>query len=149
MYDVIAVISEQDPSLAAFKISVLLVDDQIIIVEAIRRMLRDQHDIEFHYVTDATLALQTAQQLQPTVTLQDPAMPLIDGFGLINLYREDPFLCSVPVIVLSAKENPKLKARSITVGANDYALKLPDKLELLARIRCQAQPRLQYGRLGE
>ncbi len=41
----------------------------------------------------------------------------------------------MPVIVLSAKEDPKLKAHSFAVGANDYVVKLPDRLELLARIR--------------
>lgn len=127
--------NEQEPRLTSFKVRVLLVDDQLIIVEAVRRMLSDQHDIEFHYVTDALLAVQTAQQLQPTVILQDLVMPSIDGFGLIQLYRDDASLGNVPVIVLSAKEDPKLKAHSFSVGANDYVVKLPDKLELLARIR--------------
>jgi two-component system chemotaxis family response regulator WspR len=44
-------------------------------------------------------------------------------------------LRQVPVIVLSAKDDPKLKAHSFAVGANDYVVKLPDRLELLARIR--------------
>jgi two-component system chemotaxis family response regulator WspR len=127
--------TEQEPRLTAFKVRVLLVDDQLIIVEAVRRMLSDQHDIEFHYVIDATLAVQTATQLQPTVILQDLVMPSIDGFGLIQRYRDSEALSNVPVIVLSAKEDPKLKAHSFAVGANDYVVKLPDKLELLARIR--------------
>jgi PleD family two-component response regulator len=86
-------------------------------------------------VTDATLALSTALQLQPTVILQDLVMPSIDGFGVIKLYREEEALRHVPVIVLSAKEDPKLKAHSFVTGANDYMVKLPDRLELLARIR--------------
>jgi two-component system chemotaxis family response regulator WspR len=133
----IAVATAADPeqALTAFKVRVLLVDDQLIIVEAVRRMLSDQSDIEFHYVTDATLALQTAIQLQPTVILQDLVMPAIDGFGLIQQYRGDEALRHVPVIVLSAKEDPKLKAHSFATGANDYMVKLPDKLELLARVR--------------
>ncbi|MBG6221701.1 MULTISPECIES: diguanylate cyclase [unclassified Janthinobacterium] len=118
-----------------FKVSVLLVDDQLIIAEAIRRMLSDQQDIEFHYVTDATQALDMALRLQPTVILQDLVLPGIDGFTLIQLYRENAVLAHVPVIVLSAKDDPKLKAHSFTVGANDYVVKLPDRLELLARIR--------------
>jgi two-component system chemotaxis family response regulator WspR len=118
-----------------FKVRVLLVDDQLIIVEAIRRMLADQPDIEFHYVTDPGAAIATAHQLQPTVILQDLVMPETDGFTLIREYREDKVLAQVPVIVLSAKEDPKLKAHSFGVGANDYVVKLPDRLELLARIR--------------
>src|SRR5450830_1958171 len=124
-----------EPALTEFKVSVLLVDDQLIIAEAIRRMLSDQQDIDFHYVTDATQALDTALRLQPTVILQDLVLPGIDGFALIQLYREHAALAHVPVIVLSAKDDPKLKAHSFAVGANDYVVKLPDRLELLARIR--------------
>ncbi|MES2165230.1 MAG: diguanylate cyclase [Pseudomonadota bacterium] len=135
MSEVLATAADQEHTLTAFKVRVLLVDDQLIIVEAVRRMLSDQTDIEFHYVTDATLALESAKQLQPTVILQDLVMPSIDGFGMIQLYRESEELRNVPVIVLSAKEDPKLKAHSFATGANDYMVKLPDKLELLARVR--------------
>ena len=119
----------------AFKVKVLLVDDQLIIVEAVRRMLAEHGDIEFHYATDSALALETAERVQPTVILQDLVMPGIDGFGLITRYRASAALCDVPVIVLSAKEDPKLKAHSFSVGASDYVVKLPDRLELLARVR--------------
>ena len=124
-----------DTALTEFKVSVLLVDDQLIIAEAIRRMMSDQQDIEFHYVTDAELALETAVRMQPTVILQDLVLPGTDGFALIKQYREHEVLVHVPVIVLSARDDPKLKAYSFAVGANDYVVKLPDKLELLARIR--------------
>ena len=127
--------TQHEPALTEFKVSVLLVDDQLIIAEAVRRMLNDQQDIEFHYVTDATQALDTALRLQPTVILQDLVMPGIDGFALIQQYRENEALAHVPVIVMSAKDDPKLKAHSFAVGANDYVVKLPDRLELLARIR--------------
>jgi two-component system chemotaxis family response regulator WspR len=69
------------------------------------------------------------------VILQDLVMPSVDGFALIQSYREDELVRNVPVIVLSAKDDPKLKAHSFAVGANDYMVKLPDKLELLARVR--------------
>jgi len=121
-----------------FKVRVLLVDDQLIIVEAVRRMLAGQVDIEFHYVTDASYAEASAERVAPTVILQDLVMPDIDGFALIAFYRRNPKLRHVPVIVLSAKEDPKLKAHGFEVGANDYMVKLPDQLELLARLRYHA-----------
>ncbi len=123
------------PAASNFRISVLLVDDQLIIVEAIRRMLADQSDIEFHYCTDASLAVATAEKLQPSCILQDLVMPMMDGFELIKSYRTSAALSDVPVLVLSAKEDPKLKAHAFAVGANDYLVKLPDRLELLARVR--------------
>ncbi|MBA5690376.1 diguanylate cyclase domain-containing protein [Rugamonas apoptosis] len=138
MSDLINPPADQDPALTAYKVRVLLVDDQLIIAEAVRRMLGDQPDVEFHHETSAARALETARQLQPTVILQDLVMPDTDGFSLIRQYREDDTLRHVPVIVLSAKEDPKLKAHSFTTGANDYMVKLPDRLELQARVRYHA-----------
>ncbi len=117
------------------RVRVLLVDDQLIIIEAIRRMLASEPDIDFHYLTDASSAVAAARMFRPTVILQDLVVPGTDGFEVIRDYRKDTVLRDVPVIVLSAKEEPKLKAHSFAVGANDYVVKLPDRLELLARLR--------------
>lgn len=123
------------PNEQAAKVRVLLVDDQLIIVEALRRMLAGQPDIEFHYVTDGARAHATAREVEPTVILQDLVVAGTDGFDVIRAYREDPVLRHVPVIVLSAREDAKLKAHGFAVGANDYLVKLPDRIELLARLR--------------
>lgn len=114
---------------------VLLVDDQMTIVQIVRAMVGGEPDIEFHYVDTAQAAVQSAAELKPTVILQDLSMPGIDGFELVRQYRAHPDIGSVPVIVLSISEDPKLKAKAFQIGANDYVVKLPDKLELIARIR--------------
>jgi sigma-B regulation protein RsbU (phosphoserine phosphatase) len=115
--------------------SVLLVDDQPIIGEAVRRMLASEEGIAFHYCRDATAALERAEQVQPTVILQDLVMPEVDGLDLVRQYRADERFRDVPVIVLSTKEEPEVKAEAFARGANDYIVKLPDKLELVARVR--------------
>jgi two-component system chemotaxis family response regulator WspR len=120
---------------AGYKVRVLLVDDQLIIVEAVRRMLAGHADIEFQYVTDAATALAAARTYRPTVILQDLVMQGSDGFQLIQAYKDDEILGAVPVVVLSTKEEAKLKAHAFAVGAHDYLVKLPDQLELVARIR--------------
>jgi two-component system chemotaxis family response regulator WspR len=120
---------------ADFKVRVLLVDDQLIIVEAVRRMLAGHADIEFHYATDPFAALAAARMYRPTVILQDLVMQGSDGFQLIQAYKDDEIVRAVPVIVLSAKEEAKLKAHAFAIGAHDYLVKLPDQLELVARIR--------------
>jgi phosphoserine phosphatase RsbU/P len=118
-----------------FSISVLLVDDQVIIAEAIRRMLTDQPDIVLHYCNNPANAIQMAKEVQPTVILQDLVMPDVDGLMLVRYFRANTGTCEVPLIVLSAKEEPKIKAEAFALGANDYMVKLPDKVELIARIR--------------
>jgi two-component system chemotaxis family response regulator WspR len=120
---------------ADYKVRVLLVDDQLIIVEAVRRMLAGHPDIEFHFVTDPHAAHAAALRHRPTVILQDLVMQGADGFQLIRAYQEDEALRDIPVIVLSTRDEAKLKAHAFAIGAHDYLVKLPDRLELTARIR--------------
>lgn len=117
---------------------VLLVDDQPIIGEAIRRILHAQPDLDFHYCADGSQAIATATSLAPMVILQDLVMPDADGLDLVKAYRNCPQLKDIPVIVLSTKEEPVIKKAAFEAGANDYIVKLPDPIELLARVRYHA-----------
>jgi len=121
------------------EIKVLLVDDQAMIGEAVRRMLAPEADIRFHYCSDPAEALKMARELAPTVILQDLVMPEIDGLTLVKFYRAEPALRDTPLIVLSTKEEPATKAEAFALGANDYLVKLPDRIELVARIRYHSQ----------
>ncbi|MEA5536271.1 PP2C family protein-serine/threonine phosphatase [Crocosphaera sp. XPORK-15E] len=117
-------------------ISVLLIDDQPTIGEAIRRMLATETDIIFHYCRDPTQVFQRVQEVKPTVILQDLVMPDVEGLMLVRFLRaKDAPTHDVPLIVLSSKEEPLIKAEAFKLGANDYLVKLPDKVELIARIR--------------
>jgi sigma-B regulation protein RsbU (phosphoserine phosphatase) len=124
-----------DAGLTHHKVCVLLIDDQPIIGEAVRRMLAGEDDVVFHYCKDATKAVEEAARISPTVILQDLVMPDIDGLTLVKTFRENASTRETPMIVLSTKEEPKVKAEAFALGANDYIVKLPDRLELLARIR--------------
>jgi len=114
---------------------VLLVDDQAMVCEAVRRALANQSDIDFHYCAEAREALNVANQIKPTVILQDLVMPGIDGLTLVSQYRSNPATKDIPIIVLSTNENPQVKGQAFALGANDYLVKLPDRIELIARIR--------------
>jgi signal transduction histidine kinase/HPt (histidine-containing phosphotransfer) domain-containing protein/BarA-like signal transduction histidine kinase len=118
-----------------YHVMVLLVDDQAMVCEAVRRALANQPDIDFHYCADAREAITVANQIKPTVILQDLVMPGIDGLTLVNQYRANPGTRETPIIVLSTNENPQVKGQAFALGANDYLVKLPDKIELIARIR--------------
>jgi two-component system chemotaxis family response regulator WspR len=117
------------------RIMVLLVDDQAIVAHAVRRLLSGLPDIDLHYCSDASQALEQVNSIRPTVILQDLVMPSIDGLDLVRLYRSNPDTAETPIIVLSSEENPLVKSNAFAVGANDYLVKLPDRVELIARIR--------------
>jgi putative two-component system response regulator len=114
---------------------VLLVDDQLIIGEAVRRILATEPDIEFHFCQRAEDVLAAANRVKPSVILQDLVMPDADGLDLVRLYRSQEETRETPLVVLSSLEQATTKAEAFLRGANDYLVKLPDPVELIARIR--------------
>lgn len=121
------------------RITVLLVDDQEFIGKIVGRMLEPEPDIDFYYFKSAREALKTVNSISPTVILQDLVMPEIDGLHMVYYFRAKEHTRRTPLIVLSASEDPKIKAEAFALGANDYMVKPPDKIELIARIRYHSQ----------
>lgn len=118
-----------------YPVMVLLVDDQAMVGEAVRRTLLNQPGIDFHYCSDPAKAIAVAEQIRPTVILQDLVMPGIDGLTLVRRYRANPATSEIPIVVLSTTEDPAVKGDAFAAGANDYLVKLPSQIELVARIR--------------
>ena len=79
-------------STASEQAVVLLVDDQIIVKESIRRALADAPDIRFEYCQDPTKAIEVALRVRPTVVLQDLIMPEVSGLTLVRFFRKHPQL---------------------------------------------------------
>jgi response regulator RpfG family c-di-GMP phosphodiesterase len=120
--------------------TVLLVDDQPLVGEAVRRILEAAGGFRFRFCSDPAAAEEAARQFRPTVILQDLHLRgregiESDGLELLDAYRRDPRLAEIPVMVLSAREDAATKAAAFARGASDYLVKLPDPLELVARIR--------------
>ena len=120
-------------------ISVLLIDDEFLIGEAMRIKLSGETDITFHYCKEPDKALETAISAQPTVIMLDLVMPGVNGLTMVKFFKSSEDFNDVPLIVLSAREEPELKKKALALGANDYMIKLPDKPELIARIRCHSE----------
>ena len=124
-----------EPVLTQHKITVLLIDKQPMIGEAVRRMVASEPDIDFHYCRDTTMAIEEAARIKPTVILQDLKPSDIDGLTLLKTFRANEQTREIPIIVLSTNEDPAFNAEAFALGANDYIIKLPDRLEMVARIR--------------
>jgi two-component system, chemotaxis family, response regulator WspR len=117
------------------KIRVLMVDDQPVILAALAEMLAGQGEFEIHQVADPERALVEALSFEPDVIVQDLVMDGTDGMALLRRYRAHPNLVDVPVVMLSAAEEPETKVEAFRSGASDYVVKLPSALELVARLR--------------
>jgi class 3 adenylate cyclase len=125
---------------------VLLVDDQRLVAEVVRRMLARHADVVFEYCGDAAQAAAVAEAFRPTVIFQDLVMDDVDGLDMVRRYRAVPGTADVPVIMLSANAEAAIKAELLDSGANDYLVKPPNEVELLARLRVHSDA---YRRLQE
>ncbi len=133
-------------------IRVLVVDDQPMVVEGIRRLLAEEQDITFQGLSDPGQAMDIVTRFRPTVILLDLVMPDIDGLQLTSYLRVNPASKEIPIVILSSRDEATTKAEAFSVGANDYLVKLPDQLELVARVRYHASAyidHLQNQRLQE
>src|SRR5262249_16246316 len=108
------------PGRAEDQATTLLVDDQPFVAEVLRRFFADEEGMLFFYCEDPSQAIATANQLRPTVILQDLVMPGVDGLSLVGRYRANPTTRDTPIIVFSTKEEGQTKSLAFSVGANDY-----------------------------
>ncbi len=127
-----------EPSDGRQPIVVLLVDDQAFIGTALRMLLASETDIKLHCCLSAKDAIAIANEIAPTLVLQDLVMPDIDGLTLVRSFRANPQTAGTPVIVLSGNDDAGTRARALAEGARDYLVKLPPKAELIACIRRHA-----------
>ncbi|MEO5353629.1 MAG: diguanylate cyclase [Magnetococcus sp. XQGC-1] len=120
-------------------IRILLVDDQSLTGHLLGRMLRDAPEMTLLTCTDPRQAVLLAEKEDPAVILLDLVMPELDGLTLLRQFRAlEPF-AHTPIILLSSKEEAEWKAQAFQEGANDYLVKLPDAVEVLARLRYHAE----------
>ncbi|MFM1822356.1 MAG: hypothetical protein RI967_622 [Planctomycetota bacterium] len=113
---------------------VLVVDDQPIVIEGVRRLLAAVPEARIEGCTRGAEALARACALRPAVILQDIHLPDADGLELVERYRWEPALAETSVVVLSAEENASTKADAFARGADDYLVKLPPAVEFVARV---------------
>ena len=116
---------------------VLVADDNVDLRDYVRRLLAEHYTVET--VGDGIAALSAARARRPDVIVTDAMMPKLDGFGLIRALRDDAELCSVPVLVLSARAGEEAKLEGLHHGADDYLVKPFSARELMGRIEALRQ----------
>jgi len=123
---------------------VLLVDEQQFVHKGVRKMLADAPEIEIHACYDGAKAVASAEHLGPTVILQDINMPDVNGLELLAEYRRHPAIADVPVIMLSGTSAAEVKAEAFQRGADDYIVKMPHPIELIARLRHHSRAYVEH-----
>ena len=111
----------------------LLVDDDPDIRTSVRVAFELQwHDVEVLEAGTGSDALDLVERERPDLVLLDVGLPDTDGYGVLRDIRA---FSAVPVIMLTARDEPIDKVRGLEAGADDYVAKPFDHLELTARVR--------------
>ncbi len=85
---------------------------------------------------DGAEALDKARQNPPQLIISDLLMPVMDGYTLLREWRVDDRLKQIPFIVYTATyTDPKDEQLALSLGANDFILKLTEPEKFIARIR--------------
>ncbi len=110
---------------------VLVVDDEPVLVDTIRYNLR-REGYEVQVANDGNEAIKLAQSASPDLVVLDLMLPGIDGLEVCRQLRRES---TVPILMLTAKDDEIDKIVGLEVGADDYMTKPFSMRELLARVR--------------
>ncbi len=84
---------------------------------------------------DGREALDVVSRDQPDLVLMDVMMPTLDGFETCRRLKSDRATCLVPVVLVTALQDPGDRIRGLEVGADDFLIKPVNDAELTARVR--------------
>ena len=101
---------------------IMIIDDDLTVTQLLTALLTMEGH-ESITVNDSTQALGLASTFNPDLIVLDLMMPGLNGFDLCRLLHQDPRFENIPVLVVSALEDPNSKRRAAEAGARDYLTK--------------------------
>jgi diguanylate cyclase (GGDEF)-like protein len=113
--------------------SILLVDDDLMVVRVLNRILIDFSPLRF--ASSGRAALKLARESTPDLVLLDVDMPEFSGFEVCKAFKSEPTLAEVPIIFITSHESAQLEAKGLALGAADFISKPPHGPLVLARVR--------------
>lgn len=120
---------------------ILLVDDEIGILNILKKTLMKEHFLHIVTATSKYEALQAIENEVFDVILLDVMLPDGDGFDLCTLIRQHT---TAPILFISARTSDFDKLTGLTVGGDDYITKPFNPLEVVARIRAILRRQRMY-----
>jgi adenylate cyclase len=113
---------------------ILVVDDMPANVHILELRLAAQ-GYEVVTATDGEAALAAAREAQPDLILLDVMMPKVDGLEVCRRLRSDPAFPFTPIIMVTAKADPKDVVAGLEAGGDEYLTKPVDQTALVARVK--------------
>ncbi|WP_170120086.1 hybrid sensor histidine kinase/response regulator transcription factor [Dysgonomonas alginatilytica] len=113
------------------KPSVVIVDDDTEMLWFISEIFEGKYNIVT--LNSSESLLDYLKQDQPELIILDLVLPDIDGISLIKTIKSDKFLAHIPIIILSAKNDPEMQVKGVEAGAEMFITK-PFNIEYLEKV---------------
>jgi Response regulators consisting of a CheY-like receiver domain and a winged-helix DNA-binding domain len=123
--------------------TILLVDDEQDIVDMLKLFLEPDYDVI--EASDGQAAMEMFARASIDLAVIDIMMPHVDGFKLLQWIRK---FSTIPVIVLSAKNQEADKIAGLGLGADDFIAKPFSPLEVVARIQAHLRRTYEFNEAG-
>lgn len=112
--------------------TVLIVDDSRINIDVLVRILKA--DYKLGVSLNGNHALEFARKHRPDLILLDIIMPRMDGFEVCRKLKSDPVTRDIPVIFITAMDQPDHKQTGFECGGTDYITKPFESFEIRTKI---------------
>ena len=122
------------------EIKIIVVDDDVIMLQAIKNMLTN-NGAEVFATTDAQDALDTIEEEDYDLIISDIMMPYLSGIELLSAIKQ--IKKDIPIIIISALDQQEVIMTAFEEGAEDFVKKPLNLNELLLRVKrvVKRQPR--------
>ena len=117
---------------------ILIVDDVVSNVLLLKILLTNEK-FQVCTASNGNMCIEMARSEHPDLILLDVMMPELNGFDTAVILKKDPETHEIPIIFLTALNNPSDLVKGFQVGANDFLTKPFNKEELIMRVMHQIQ----------
>ena len=113
---------------------ILIVDDSPTEVHVLKTML-EKNGFQTSSALSGEEGIAKARQEKPDLVLMDIVMPGINGFQATRQLTKDPETASIPVIIVTTKDQETDRVWGLRQGAKDYIAKPATEIELVGKIK--------------
>ena len=111
----------------------MLIEDNEIIRENTADIL-ELAGYKVHVAENGKVGVEKALAVRPDLVICDIMMPVLDGYGVLQILNKNPELAGTPFIFLTAKTERTDLRKGMDLGADDYLMKPFDESDLLRSI---------------
>jgi len=123
---------------------ILIVEDDHDVVKLLKYNL-EKEGFKVNYTTDGSLALAEIRRGEPDLVILDLMLPGLDGLEICRQLRRTEKYSSLPLLMLTARDEEADRVVGLEMGADDYVTKPFSMRELVARVRALLRRREPLG----